>query len=170
MRFYTQKGVISEILWLCKPTVSSAVQPHSFISCPGGWFPTIPQVKQPDVEVLVSRGYIWSAVGRLVGHTVKFSKTILEEAYGREINIKFSDSRSGGHSWSQHANCTLPQNLKHLWHCVVWQTAHFRVAFCCPCTRYTCVMIMLFNQLLDMPHLSGGWIIWSLEKCSLTGM
>jgi hypothetical protein len=26
-------------------------------------------------------------------------------------------------------------------------------------TRCTCVMIMLFNQLLDMPHLSGGWII-----------
>ncbi|XP_055751288.1 uncharacterized protein LOC129831825 isoform X1 [Salvelinus fontinalis] len=27
-------------------------------------------------------------------------------------------------------------------------------------------MIMLFNQLLDMPHLSGGWIILA-EKCSL---
>jgi hypothetical protein len=26
-------------------------------------------------------------------------------------------------------------------------------------TRCTCVLIMLFNQLLDMPHLSGGWII-----------
>jgi hypothetical protein len=34
------------------------------------------------------------------------------------------------------------------------KTAHFRVAFYC-----TCVMIMLFNQLFDMPHLSGGWII-----------
>jgi hypothetical protein len=30
-------------------------------------------------------------------------------------------------------------------------------------------MIMLFNQLLDMPHLSGGWIILAKEKCSLTG-
>ena len=27
-------------------------------------------------------------------------------------------------------------------------------------------MIMLFNQLLDMPHLSGGWIILAKEKCS----
>ena len=26
-------------------------------------------------------------------------------------------------------------------------------------TRSTCVMIILFNQLLDMPHLSGGWSI-----------
>ncbi len=27
---------------------------------------------------------------------------------------------SGGHFCSQHANCTLPQNLRHLWHCAVW--------------------------------------------------
>jgi hypothetical protein len=29
-------------------------------------------------------------------------------------------------------------------------------------------MIMLCNNLLDMPHLSGGWIILAKEK--LTGM
>ena len=28
-----------------------------------------------------------------------------------------------------------------------------------PSTRCTCVMIMLFNHRLDMPHLSGGWIM-----------
>ena len=28
--------------------------------------------------------------------------------------------------------------------------------FIVPSTRCTCVMIMLFNQLLDMPHLSAG--------------
>jgi hypothetical protein len=39
-----------------------------------------------------------------------------------------------------------------------------------PITSCTCVMIMLFNQLLHMPHLSGGWIILAKEKCSLTGM
>ena len=57
------------------------------------------------------------------------------------------------------------------------------VAFCCqtklhilecpfivPSTRCTCVMIMLINQLVDMPHLAGGWIILAKEKCSLTGM
>ena len=31
-------------------------------------------------------------------------------------------------------------------------------------------MIMLFNQLLDMPHLTGGWIILAKEKCLLIGM
>ena len=41
------------------------------------------------------------------------------------------------------------------------KTAHFRLAVYCP---------QLFNQLLDMPHLSGGWIILEREKCSLTGM
>ena len=40
--------------------------------------------------------------------TAKFSKMPLEEAYGREISIP------GGHSCSQHVNCTLPQNLRHL--------------------------------------------------------
>ena len=30
--------------------------------------------------------------------------------------------------------------------------------------------MMLFNQLLDMPHLSGGWMTLVKEKCSLTGM
>jgi hypothetical protein len=28
----------------------SVVETHSFISCPGGWSQTIPQVKKPDVE------------------------------------------------------------------------------------------------------------------------
>jgi hypothetical protein len=30
------------------------------------------------------------------------------------------------------------------------------------------VMIMMFNLLLDMPYLSGGWIILANEKFSLT--
>jgi hypothetical protein len=31
-------------------------------------------------------------------------------------------------------------------------------------------MIMLFNQFIDMPHLSGGWIILAKGNCSQTGM
>jgi hypothetical protein len=44
---------------------------------------------------------------------------------GIEMNIKFSGNSSGGHSCSRHANCTLPLNLRHLWHCVLWQNCTF---------------------------------------------
>ncbi len=97
-------------------------------SCPGGWSQTILEVKMLDVEVLGWCGYTWSAVVRPVGCTAIFSETPLEMAYGREMSIQFTGNSSGGHSCSQHANCTLPQNLRHL--CCV-KTAHFRVVFYC---------------------------------------
>ncbi len=89
-------------------------------SCPGGWSQMILEVKMLDVEVLGWCGYTWSAVVSPVGCTAKFSETPLETAYGREMNIQFTGNSSGGHSCSQHANCTFPQNLRHLWHCAVW--------------------------------------------------
>jgi hypothetical protein len=46
-------------------------------------------------------------------------KKMLEEAYGREMNIQLSGNSSGGHSCSQHDNCMLSQNLRHLWYSVV---------------------------------------------------
>ncbi len=73
-----------------------------------------------DVEVLGWCGYTWSAVVRPVKCTAKFSEMLLETAYGREMNIQFTGNSSGRHSCSHHDNCTLPQNLRHLWHCAVW--------------------------------------------------
>ncbi len=43
--------------------------------------------------------------------TAKFSETPLEMAYVREMNIQLTANGFGGHSCSQHANCTLPQKL-----------------------------------------------------------
>ncbi len=88
-------------------------------SCPGGWSRTNLEVKMLDMEVLGWCGYTRSAVVKPVGCTAKFSETPLEMAYGREMNIQFKGNSSGGHSCSQHANCTLPQNVRHLWHCAV---------------------------------------------------
>ena len=56
-------------------------------------------------------------------------------------------------------------NLRHLCR---WVTQlHILVAFIVPSTRCTRVMILLFNELLDITHLTNGWIILAKEKCSI---
>jgi hypothetical protein len=139
--------VSAEILQLCK---------SSFISCPGGGY--------------ILGGGPWSALMRPVGRIAKFFQMVLEAAYGIEINITFSGNSSGEHPYSQHANCMPLQNLTSVALCCVTILHVLEGAFIFPSTRCTCVMIMPFNQLLDMPHLPGGWINLAKEKCSLTGM
>ncbi len=108
-RFLT---VCAEILWLCKPIVTVAVRVAGL-----RWSWRWRCWMWRSWAGVVTRGlWLW---GRL-DCTAKFSETPLETAYGREINIKFTGNSSGGHSCSQDANCTLPQNLWHLWHCAVW--------------------------------------------------
>jgi hypothetical protein len=106
--------------------------------------------------------YKSSVVVRPVGHAAKVSK-MTEADYGREINITFPGNSSGGQSACQlHAPLT--------WDIcgIVLTKWQIFVAFIFPRPWYTCVMIMLFNLLLDMPHQSCGWIILAKNKCSLT--
>ncbi len=89
-----------------------------------------------------------------VGCTGKFSETPLETAYGREMNIQFTGNSSGGHSCSQHANCTLPQNMCDICGIVLCdKTAILEWPFIVARLRHTCAIIMLSNQHLDMPLL-----------------
>jgi hypothetical protein len=109
---------------------------------------------------LPTRHHTWS---------VKFSKITLEAAYGREINITFSGKSSGGHSCSQHANCMLPFKLETSVALCYVTKQHILEWPSVPSTRCLCVRIM-FNQLVDMPHLSDGWIILARDKSSVAGM
>lgn len=61
----------------------------------------------------------------------------------------------------------FPQNLRQLCHCVI-KLCMLECLFIINSLKHTCTLIMLFNQHLYLPHLSGGWIIlkWSLTRLS----
>jgi hypothetical protein len=125
---------------LCTPTVSSAVR-LAGLRPSRRWRS---QMWRSWAGVITHGLWLWGRVGR----TAKFSKTMFEAAYGREMNIKLSGNRSGRDSCSQQANCTLPQNFRHRWHCVtnlhICERPFIVLSTWCPG-----VMIMLFNKQVD---------------------
>ncbi len=108
-RFLT---VCAEILWLCKPIVAAAVRVAGLRR---SW-----RVKMLDVEVL---GWCGLHVGLRLWGRLDVLPNSLNRLWRRlmvENEHSITGNSSGGHSCSQHASCTLPQNLRHLWHCAVW--------------------------------------------------
>ena len=77
----------------------------------------IAEMKKPVVEVIDWRGYTWSVVVRSVGRTAKFSKMVLETAYGRLTLNYLATARMDIPAVSMPIAHSL--NLRHLWHCVV---------------------------------------------------
>ena len=67
----------------------------------------------------------------------KFSITT-EAANGREINVNFSGNISGRHSCRQHANCTLPKNVRRVALCCVIKLHILQWPFIVANTRCTC--------------------------------
>ncbi len=111
-----------------------------------------------DVEVLGWCGYTRPVVVRPVGCTAKFSEMPFETAYGREINIKIH----GQQLWwtflqsacQLHAPSKLVKSVALC--CVIKHCGIVNILewpFIVASLRHTCAIIMLPNQLLDMPHL-----------------
>ena len=72
--------------------------------------------------------------------------------YGREMNIQCSSDSCGEHHCSQNANLHATSNSQLLWYYVARKNSAFsRGLLLWPVQA----LIMLFNQHLDMPHLSG---------------
>ncbi len=133
---------------LCRNSL--VMQTDCCSSCLGGWSQMILEVKMLDVEVLGWCGYTWSAVVDVLTKSLK-------RLWRRLMVDKLTFN-----SWATalvDIHCTLPQNLRHVALCCVIKLQILEWPFIVASLRYTCAIIMLSNQRLDMPHLWGGWII-----------
>ncbi len=100
-RFLT---VCAEILWLCKPIVAAAVRVAVSDNLGG------------EDTGCGGPGLVWLHVvcGCEAGWMYwMYSETPVETAYGWEMNIQFTATALVDIP-------AVPQNLRHLWHCVVW--------------------------------------------------
>jgi hypothetical protein len=148
--------VCAEILQLCKPTVSSAV-----------WVSGLRESRKCRSRIwrswadIVTRGLqLWGRLDLLSNSLKQLWRQFMVQKWTfNSLSTALLDIPAVSMSIA-----------RSLWYCVVRRNYILEWPFIVPSTRLTCVMIMHFNQLLDMPHLSGEWIIWAKEKCSLTGM
>ena len=96
---------------LCSLSVAYACPYHNPTTPWGTLFTTLTSANRSPTRHHTRGLQLWGQLDILTNS----QKTMLEAAYGSEINIQFSDNSSDGHSCSQHANCTLPQNKSFVW-------------------------------------------------------
>lgn len=106
-------------------------------------------------------GLAWSAVVRPVRWTAKFPEI-------GDWRLIFK-SRATTLVAIPTANCTV-RSLKacsSIALCYVLKLHTLEGPFIVTSPGHTCVIITLFNEHCDRPHLSGGWVILAKEQCSL---
>ncbi len=106
---------LTEIIWFCKPIVAAAVR---VFRRSWRW-----------------RCWMWRSWAGVVTHGLQLwgwldvlpnsLKHLWRRLMVEKLTFNSRGNSSGGHSFSQHANCMLPQNLRHLWHCAVWLNCKF---------------------------------------------
>jgi hypothetical protein len=99
-------------------------------------------------------------ISKLLSHTTPYTWSV-EEAYGRTLN-----SLSTALLDIPAVTMPIAHSLKTVALCCVTKLHILEWPFIVPSTRCTCVMTMLFNQLLDMPYVAGGWNILANIFCA----
>ncbi len=102
--------VCAEIFWLCKPIVEAAV-----------WVAGLRRswrwrcwMWRSQAGLVTRSLWLWGRLDVLSNSLKCLWRWLMVDKW------TFNYRASIGHSCSQDANCTLPQNLWHLWHCAVW--------------------------------------------------